>query len=74
MSGFGRTGSAGKLPPQAAPAPVPQSIQEGSLLAGEQEARARKKSRGRRSLILTEGGLGIPQNQGLEQKKSLLGG
>ena len=68
MSG---SGSRPKLPPQAAPAPTPQSIQEGSLIAGEQEARARKRSKGRRSLILTEGGLGIPSGQ--EQKKSLLG-
>ena len=70
MSGSG-SGSAGKLPPQAAPSPTPQSIREGSLLAGEEEARARKRSKGRRSLILTEGGLGVPTGQ--EQKKSLLG-
>lgn len=70
MTGSGVTP---RLPPQPAPAPTPQSIQEGAALAGEQEAKARKRRKGRRSLILTEGGLGIPENQGLEQKKSLLG-
>jgi len=70
MSG---SGGSTKLPQQASPSPTPESIQEGSMLAGEAEARARKKSKGRRSLILTEGGLGIPANQGLEAKKSLLG-
>jgi len=68
MSGSGKKQT---LPPQAAPAPVPQNIQDSTVLAGEQEARARKRSKGRRSLILTEGGLGVPTGQ--EQKKSLLG-
>jgi len=63
-----------KLPPLPAPAPTPESIQEGSDFAGSQEAASRKRAKGRRSLILTEGGLGIPNGQGLEQKKSLLGG
>ncbi len=69
MTGSGRKPS---LPAQADPAPTPQSIQEGAATAGEQEARLRKRKRGRRSLILTEGGLGIPQQDNV-QKKSLLG-
>jgi hypothetical protein len=65
--------SSPKLPARPAPTPTPESIQDTSLAAGEREARLRKRQKGRRSTILTEGGLGIPENQGLEQKKSLLG-
>lgn len=68
-----RRRSSPKLPRQADPTPVPESIQEGAALAGEQEERLRRRQKGRRSTILTEGGLGIPQNQNLEQKRSLLG-
>jgi hypothetical protein len=68
MSGSGKKPT---LPPKAAPAPVPESIQEGAVLAGELEARSRRRQKGRRSLILTEGSLGA--SQGTEQKKSLLG-
>ena len=67
-------GGSPKLPAKAAPAPTPESIQEGAVLAGEAEARLRKKKKGRRSTILTEGGLGVASvNPNLEQKKSLLG-
>ncbi len=69
MTGSGRKPS---LPAQADPVPAPQSIQEGVAGAGEREASLRKRKRGRRSLILTEGGLGIPQQDNV-QKKSLLG-
>lgn len=62
-------GGSPKLPPVAAPAPTPESIQEGTLLAGSREALLRRRQRGRRSTILTEGGLGIDT----AEKKSLLG-
>ncbi len=58
-----------KLPPQPAPAPTPQSIQEGAELAGTREARIRKRQKGRRSLILTEQGLGSTT----VERQSLLG-
>jgi hypothetical protein len=48
-------GKTPKLPPQPDPVPVPESIQEGAALAGETEARLRKKQKGRKSTILTEG-------------------
>ena len=57
-----------KMPPPPPPAPVPESIQEGSAQAGEAEARLRKKQKGRRSTILTEG-LGTTQDT---QPKSIL--
>ena len=65
-------GKKAKLPPVAAPAPTPGSIQEGAATAGEQERLAARRRKGRRSTILTEGGLGISQAQ-TDQKKSLLG-
>jgi hypothetical protein len=67
MSGGGKRA---KLPPSPAPAPTPESIQEGALDAASQERLAAKKRKGRRSTILTEGGLGVTNT---EQKKSLLG-
>lgn len=59
-----------KLPPKADPAPTPLSIKEGADIAGEAEQRAAKRRKGRRSLILTEQGLGDVATQ--EPKKSLL--
>jgi hypothetical protein len=67
MSGGGKSP---KLPPRADPAPTPASISEGADLAGEAEQRAAKRRKGRRSLILTEQGLGDLRP---EQKTSVLG-
>ena len=61
------SGSKPKLPPVAAPAPTPESIDVQALQAGEAERRRLKARRGRRSTILTEGSLGV------NEKKSLLG-
>ncbi len=66
MSG---SGSKPKLPPPADPAPTPESIQEGALLAGQRERISAKRRKGRRSLILTEGGLG----NATVQRQSVLG-
>ena len=52
------------------PAPTPDSISQAAAGAGEAERRAAKKRKGRRSLILTQQGLG---DAGLGQKTSLLG-
>ncbi len=70
MSGLGGSGKT-KLPPRADPAPTPDSIRSGAELAGEAEQRSANRRKGRRSLILTEPGLGGAGQQ--EQKKSLLG-
>lgn len=58
-----------KLPPVADPAPTPESIQQGAATLGERERRLAKRRKGRRSLILTEGGLG----SATVERQSLLG-
>ena len=62
-------GKSAKLPRRADPAPTPESVQEGAAAAGETERLLLKKKKGRRSTILTEGGLGTTQ----PQKSSVLG-
>lgn len=59
-----------KLPPPAAPAPTPESVREGAVSAGERERTLANRRKGRRSTILTEGGLG---NTAGAQRQSLLG-
>lgn len=51
-------GRSQKLPPAASPAPTPESIQEGAATLGERERSLARRRKGRRSTILTEGGLG----------------
>ncbi len=63
-------GSKQKLPPPADPAPTPESVQEGAGAAGGRERGIAKRRKGRRSLVLTEGGLGATEPA---QKKSVLG-
>lgn len=67
MTGSGSTKS--KLPPLPSPVPTPESIQEGATTAGGRERRLAKRRKGRRSLILTEGGLG----NATVERQSLLG-
>ena len=64
-------GGKARLPATPAPAPTPESIQEGAGAAGARERQLLKKKKGRRSTILTsEGGLG---NSAPAEKASLLG-
>ncbi len=65
MSGGGKP----KLPPVPSPVPTPKSIQEGAVSAGERERKLAKRRQGRRSLILTDGGLGTSS----VERESLLG-
>ena len=60
------------LPPRPPPVPTPETIQDASLLSGEQERRSAKRRKGRQSLILTEPSLGDTQDAP-QPKKSLLG-
>ncbi len=66
---LGGGGGGQKLPPVASPAPTPQSIREGAVTSGEREQRLANRRKGRRSLILTEGGLG----SATVERQSLLG-
>ena len=47
-------GSAGKLPPIAAPAPTPESVSAEGIKAGEAERKRLGSKRGRRSTILSD--------------------
>ena len=66
-------GTKPKLPPAPPPAPTPVEVDGG---VADRTIRTAKRQRGRRSTILTEGGLGVPDvavNPNMEPKKSLLG-
>lgn len=61
-----------KLPPAADPvatAPSPESVSQSAGTAATRERRAANRRKGRRSLILTEGGLG----NATVERQSLLG-
>jgi hypothetical protein len=70
MSGAGKKPAIAPLPPPAPPAPTPEDISLEAQRKGEATRRKLLARKGRRSTILTEGGLGTLRP---EQASSVLG-